>query len=320
MLVEDWPGRLGYMGLGMAASGAMDNLALQIGNILVGNDPGLAGLEIAAGYFEIEITEPGLIAVTGADMSPTLDGEPFPLWTAVAVELGSKLAFSHFGSAGFRSYLAARGGISVEPYLGSRSTCLFGEYGGFEGRKLAVGDELTVDPAPDGADLVGQTLNPAYLPEYTNQWELRAIVGPNSVPDYVTEAGMDAFFGQEFKVSHNANRSAYRLAEVPEGFWARPDGWAGGSHPSNIVDHGDNMRGAINVTGNTPSILIADGPTLGGYVCVANVINADLWKIGQAIPSRDTIHFKQVSMEDATEARRERAATLAAPDLFIKSH
>jgi biotin-dependent carboxylase-like uncharacterized protein len=317
VLVEDWPGRLGYMGMGMAASGAMDNLALQMGNKLVGNDPTLAGLEIAAGYCEFEFTEPGLIAVTGADMSPTLNGAPLPLWTAVAVNAGDKLAFSHFGAQGFRAYLSVRGGIGVEPYLGSRSTCLFGEYGGFQGRKLAAGDELPVDPAPPAPELAGKKINPAYLPDYTNDWELRVVVGPNAVPDYVTEEGMDKFFAQDFKVSHNANRAAYRLAEVPEGFWARPDGGAGGSHPSNIVDHGYNMRGAINVTGNTPSLLIADGPTLGGYVCIANVINADLWKIGQAIPSRDKVHFTSVSIDDAIQARRDRAATLAAPDLVI---
>ncbi|WP_406542573.1 hypothetical protein [Clostridium ljungdahlii] len=114
-----------------------------------------------------------------------------------------------------------------------------------------------------------------------NEWELRTIPGPNSVPDYVTESGMDYLFSTPMKISHNANRAAYRLQEVPDYFWAREDGGKGGSHPSNIVDHGYNMRGAVNVTGNTPSLLIADGPTLGGFVCVANVINVDLWKIGQ---------------------------------------
>lgn len=119
------------------------------------------------------------------------------------------------------------------------------------------------------------------------------------------------------KVSHNANRAAYRLEEVPANFWAREDGGKGGSHPSNIVDHGYNMRGAVNVTGNTPSLLIGDGPTLGGFVCVANVINVDLWKIGQGIPARDKVLLKLVTVEEAIEARNERAAMLKADDLVI---
>ena len=163
----------------------------------------------------------------------------------------------------------------------------------------------------------GKKINDKYIPEYTNEWELRAIPGPNSVPDYVTEEGMDYLFSTNMKISHNANRSAYRLTEVPEYFWARKDGGKGGSHPSNIVDHGYNMRGAINVTGNTPSLLIADGPTLGGFVCVANVINADLWKIGQGIPARDYIKLKLATIEEAIEARKEREAMFEASDLLV---
>jgi allophanate hydrolase subunit 2 len=145
---------------------------------------------------------------------------------------------------------------------------------------------------------------------------LRTVPGPNSAPDYVTVEGLDHFFGEPMKISHNANRAAYRLEEVPDFFWARQDGGAGGSHPSNIVDHGYNMRGAVNVTGDTPSILIADGPTLGGFVCVAGVANADLWKIGQGVPSRDTIRFERATPADAVAARREQAALLAAVDLI----
>ena len=99
--------------------------------------------------------------------------------------------------------------------------------------------------------------------------------------------------------------------------FGREDGGKGGSHPSNIVDHGYNMRGAVNVTGNTPSLLIADGPTLGGFVCVANVINADLWKIGQGIPARDKVKLKLVTVEDAIKARKEREAMFEAVDLVI---
>jgi allophanate hydrolase subunit 2 len=249
-------------------------------------------------------------------MSAKLNGQSIPLWEAIAINPGDQLSFDHFGQYGFRSYVCIAGGIDVPVYLGSKSTCLFGSYGGFQGRKLQPGDEIALGTATANG-LAGRRINPKYLPEYTNQWELRAIPGPNSAPDYVTVAGMDYLFSTPMKISHNANRAAYRLAEVPAYFWARKDGGKGGSHPSNIVDHGYNMRGAVNVTGNTPSLLIADGPTLGGFVCVANVIQADLWKIGQGIPSRDKIKFRLTTVEEAVAARRDSLAMLAAADLII---
>ncbi|WP_406542572.1 hypothetical protein [Clostridium ljungdahlii] len=124
VLVEDWPGRLGYMGLGMAAAGAMDNLALQLGNLILENKKGDAALEIAGGYCQLEIVEDGVIAITGSDMSPTINESVVPMWKAIAVKAGDILKFSHFGQAGFRAYVCIAGGIDVPEYLGSKSTCL----------------------------------------------------------------------------------------------------------------------------------------------------------------------------------------------------
>jgi allophanate hydrolase subunit 2 len=125
----------------------------------------------------------------------------------------------------------------------------------------------------------------------------------NAMPDFATERGMNYLFNHEFQVSLNANRSAIRLDELPDWFFARESGGVGGGHPSNIVDHAYNIRGGLNITGNTPSLLIADGPTLGGFICAINVINADLWRIGQAIPGSDKIVFEQVTPERATALR-----------------
>jgi allophanate hydrolase subunit 2 len=142
------------------------------------------------------------------------------------------------------------------------------------------------------------------LPKYENPIRLRAIAGMNSAPDFATERGMDYLFSHEFHVSLNANRSAIRLDELPDWFFARESGGVGGSHPSNIVDHAYNIRGGLNIMGNTPSLLIADGPTLGGFICSLNVIYADLWKIGQAIPGSGKIVFEQTSPDEATALRR----------------
>jgi allophanate hydrolase subunit 2 len=89
----------------------------------------------------------------------------------------------------------------------------------------------------------------------------------------------------------------------------------GGSHPSNIIDHAYAIRGALNICGNTPILLIADGPTLGGYMCALNVINADLWKVGQGTPSRDFIKFQVAGQEEATQARIEQKKLLSEASL-----
>lgn len=308
-LVEDWPGRLGYLGKGMAASGAFDSLALRFANFLVGNPLGEAGLEITGGYFEGEFGSDMVISVTGTDMQPTINEQRIPMWEAIKVSKGDKIKFIHFGEFGFRSYMAFAGGIDVPVYLGSKSTCIFGSYGGFNGRKLAPGDTLDIGkPAHDLNALKGRCIKMDALPEYSREWRLRATPGPNGAPDYVTQTGMDHLYAHSFKVQHTSNRSAYRLEELPEGFFAREDGGVGGSHPSNIVDHAYAIPGAVNVCGNTPIILIADGPTLGGYMCTLTVINADLWKIGQGTPARDFIQFDYCTLEEALEARKKQAS------------
>lgn len=303
-LVEDWPGRLGYLGKGMSASGAFDNVALGLGNIVVGNNSGEAGLEITGGFFEAQFGADTVITVTGTDMKPTLNGESVPMWQAVSVNKGDTIKFSHIGPVGFRSYMAIAGGIDVLPYLGSKSTCIFGSYGGFKGRKIQAGDEIRFGkPKTALPELRGNKLREGVVPEYTNHWVLRAIPGPNTSPDYATEEGMNLLFERTSKIQHTSNRSAYRLDALPDSFFSRTDGGVGGSHPSNIIDHAYAIRGALNICGNTPILLVADGPTLGGYMCALNVINADLWKVGQGTPSRDTIKFQLSSQDEAIQAR-----------------
>ena len=137
-VVEDWPGRLGYLGAGMAPAGAMDNVALELGNLLVGNPNGEAGIEITAGLFVARFDEPAVISVTGTDMKATINEEPFPLWENIKVEAGDKVKFGSYGERGFRAYLCVAGGVDVPVYLGSKSTCLFGSYGGYSDRKSVV--------------------------------------------------------------------------------------------------------------------------------------------------------------------------------------
>jgi biotin-dependent carboxylase-like uncharacterized protein len=300
----------------MSASGAFDNVALGLGNILVGNAPGEAGLEITGGMFTCEMGKDSVIAVCGADMQPSLNDQPLPMWQSTKVHKGDILKFSHIGKYGFRSYLTVAGGIDVPPYLGSKSTCVFGNYGGFHGRPLQPGDDIPLGkPSESLSALEGRKIKPEAMPLYGNEWPLRAIPGPNSAPDYVTVEGMDYLFSHAFKIQHTSNRSAYRLDELPDYFFARQDGGVGGSHPSNIIDHAYAIRGALNICGNTPILLIADGPTLGGYMCAFNVFNADLWKVGQGTPARDFLRFELGTQEEAVQARKEQRELLSEASL-----
>ena len=146
-VVEDWPGRVGYLDNGMASSGAFDPVALGLANVCVGNAPGEAGIEIAGGYLEGEFADDGVVALAGTEMGATVNGEPVPLYEAFKVSKGDQIKFSHFGDGGFRCYMALAGGVDVPVYLGSKSTCVFGSYGGFDGRPLTAGDEVKVGAA-----------------------------------------------------------------------------------------------------------------------------------------------------------------------------
>ncbi|MEM0143026.1 MAG: biotin-dependent carboxyltransferase family protein [Candidatus Micrarchaeaceae archaeon] len=305
-LVEDFPGRLGLLSKGMSTSGGMDNLSLRLANLIVGNSINDATLEIAGGYFEAEFLEDTVITIVGADMQPTINGSPIPMWESVYIKKGDLLKMSVFKDYGFRSYIGVAGGIDVPVYLGSKSTCVFGNYGGFEGRALKENDVIkTGKPSKKFEKIVGRKLKQHLIPTYTHVWEIKAIPGPNTSPDYVTQKGMDYLFDEEHKVKHTSNRSAYRLEDVPLYFFAREDGGEGGSHPSNIVDHGYAVPGTLNICGNTPIILCVDGPTLGGYINTLQIIYAELWKIGQTIPLKDKIKFIYCTQSEAIELRKQ---------------
>ena len=134
-------GRTGYQQFGVPVSGAMDPRSFVLGNLLVGNDEGEASLEITLMGPMIEFTAANVVALTGADLSATLNGVPMPRYRAVLVKPGDLLAFG-MQKSGCRAYLAAAGGFDIEPVMGSRSTYLKAKIGGLRGRKLGKDDFL----------------------------------------------------------------------------------------------------------------------------------------------------------------------------------
>lgn len=310
--VQDFPGRQGLLDQGICPAGPFDSLAFRLANLLVGNAAGEAGLEVTAGNFRARFETDALVAVCGADMQPKLDGEPVPLWQAVPVRAGQELALGSVAGGGFRAYLAVAGGIDVPAYLGSKATYVPGGIGGFEGRALKPGDRVAIGrPVGDTAALAGRRVRPGAVPAYGTAWEVEAVPGPQAAPDYWTWEDYDFFFANTWKLDRNSNRMGYRLQSHPWQ-WARTGGGVAGGHPSNILDNGYAV-GAVNIAGDQPIILAVDGPTLGGFVCAAGVASGAMWKLGQMAPGRDTIRFRELTIEEAADlARRTEALASAA--------
>jgi len=291
--VQDGPGRLGYWNIGVPPSGPMDGKSFALAASLVGNPPEAAGLECTLMGPTLRFNVAATIAIVGADMQATVDGKPVAMNRAIDVLAGSVLEMKAVKGPGARTYVAFRDGLDVPSYLGSRSTFTLGKFGGHAGRALRVGDVLRVSESVAPAKPQAAVTPPAL----TNNWEIAVLYGPHGAPDFFLPEDIDMLFATSWKVHHHSDRTGIRLIG-PHPKWARTDGGEAGLHPSNIHDNAYAV-GTIDFTGNLPIILGPDGPSLGGFVCPATIIQADLWKIGQ-LKAGDTIKFVPVSQPTAS--------------------
>ncbi len=300
--VQDYPGRLGYWAVGVPPSGPMDSHALRQGNLLLGNAEGCAALEITMSGPLLRFNTDAVVAVTGAVIPLTINGEAQPLNTAVFVPAGSQLALGTIAGAGARSYLCVRGGLDVPDYLGSKSTFTLGQFGGHGGRALRAGDVLHVASLVDRS--AGQQIPSEQLEDLADVRHIRVIYGPHGAPEYFTENYMHTFFATAWEVHFNSSRTGVRLIG-PKPEWVRADGGEAGLHPSNIHDN-PYAIGAVDFTGDMPVILGPDGPSLGGFVCPVTIIEADLWQLGQ-LKAGDKVVFEAVSIQTARDLIRRSA-------------
>ncbi|HEY8546426.1 MAG TPA: urea carboxylase [Acidimicrobiales bacterium] len=327
-LVVAHPGRTGYWSVGVPPSGPMDDWSFRLGNALLGNPADAAGLELSVAGPTLRFHRPATVCLTGADMGATLDTGPADAgcaggagdargdgpggrvepWVPVDVPAGAVLRLGAIEGAGARAYLLVRGGLAVPEVLGSRTTFDLGGFGGLAGRALQPGDLLRIDPEP-AAPVVAGGLPPALRPELTDRWVLAVLDGPHAAPDYLTAADVDLLYGTDWEVHYNSARTGVRLVG-PRLSWARPDGGDAGLHPSNVHDNAYAV-GTVDFTGDMPVILGPDGPSLGGFVCPATVVDADLWKIGQ-LRAGDRVRLLPVSAQAAADARTAQAEVLSA--------
>ncbi|MBW4538437.1 MAG: urea carboxylase [Myxacorys chilensis ATA2-1-KO14] len=307
--IQDYPGRVGYWNVGVPPSGPMDHLAFRLANRLLDNPESTAGLEFTVTGPTLRFNTDTVICLTGAEMKATLNGEAVPFWSAVPVRAGSTLKLKGIPGDGYRTYLAVKHGFDVPDYLGSKSTFALGKFGGHAGRTLRPGDVLKLNQSAE-VEHAEPTLPTALIPTYTNHWEIGVLYGPHGAPDFFTEEDIDLFFSTDWKIHYNSTRTGIRLIG-PKPKWARSDGGEAGLHPSNIHDNAYAI-GTIDFTGDMPIILGLDGPSLGGFVCPATIIQAELWKIGQLKPG-DTVRFYRLTFAEALQrelAQDQQIATL----------
>lgn len=303
MTVQDL-GRPDARRYGVAPGGALDQFALAVANQLVGNAPGAAGIEMTAGGVILRIFSPSTIALTGADLGATIDGQPLPLWTVLRTHGEVRIQLEgRRGTWGARAYLAIAGGIDVPRVLGSRSTNLAGHFGGLHGQPLRPGDHLPVGNAlPNVGSRVGLHWPSSARPRYTSEPTLHFIPGPHS--DSFMRESIVELCTTLLRVSATSNRMGYRL----EGQKVRYN------HLHNLFSLGV-IPGTIQVPPDgIPILLMADAQPTGGYPIVGVVMSADLPLAAQLLPG-DSLRLSETTLEAACNAYQQQGELLGhSPD------
>lgn len=276
-------GRIGFAHLGLSPAGAADSLSFRIANLLLGNGANTPAFEMTLLGPTLEFETAALIAISGSRTSTSLPiNEPFPVAAGTRVTTGSLLD-------GARAYLAIRGGLAVPGTMNSCSTFLPAGIGGFKGRALKKGDQI----APSQ-----QKVGPICKLESARVASLQLRHGPIRVTaalqcDWFGQETIDRFQHQVFMIRDDSNRSGLRLQGEP----ILP------AQQRELLTEGIAL-GAVQIPRDgQPIILFVDQQTTGGYPKIANVVAADIWRVGQLRP-RDEVRFSFVKIPDAIELLR----------------
>jgi biotin-dependent carboxylase-like uncharacterized protein len=281
--IQDF-GRYGFQRYGVPVSGAIDPHAFLAANLLVGNNPNDAALEITLSGPELLLLNAAEIAVTGANLSPTLNGEPVDSWQTIRVRKGDTLSFG-LSKEGCRAYLAVSRGIDVPVVLGSRSTYVRGRFGGFSGRQLKEGDVIeSFEPKEQLESRL--SLHQERIPHYRREVEVHVVLGPQV--SCFTERGVDVFLVNPYTITSDSDRMGLRL----EGLEVEVKG------PAYMVSDAT-PPGSVQVpSGGKPIILLQDAQTTGGYPKIAVVGTPGIARLGQLRP-HSKIRFSKISLDRA---------------------
>jgi antagonist of KipI len=293
-------GREGFGPLGVSPSGAADAISLRLGNRLVGNAEGAAGLEMTLLGGTFVFPDGAVLALAGSDFGATLDGKSVGLWTPVEAKPGQTLRLGPTRS-GARCYLCVQGGIEVKLFLESASTHILSGLGGHEGRALRKGDVLNIGVASGSTRK--RKLSLLALEKLSPRKILRVTPGPQS--DWFPVSAQQIFYGSTYRVTEESNRMGLRLegAAIPA-----PRG-------GEMISEGVAL-GAVQVPEKgLPIVLFVEQQTTGGYPKIANVISADFHSLGQLRP-RDEIRFERVDWETARAMLIKQEKLLASEELI----
>jgi antagonist of KipI len=302
-------GRIGHQRVGIPVSGAMDRVALRIGNLLLGNDERAAGLEMTIVAPSLAFESDALFAIAGPDWGAVLDDQPIPSWHATFAPRGATLKF-HGAPAGCRAYLALGGGIDVPPVLGSRSTYLRAAFGGHEGRTLRIGDVLQCGLSSSLSRRITQSIQgrpstvarwsvgPSLRPAYRNEATISLLPGTHT--GYLTADARRRLFDEEFRISTQSDRMGYRLTGPTLELQA----------PLELLSEGVAFGTVQLPPGGSPIVLMADGQTTGGYPRIGEVASVDLPALAQLRPG-DRVRFTPISLADAQRRYVEREQEIA---------
>ena len=296
-------GRYGYQKYGVVVSGAMDSFSMRLSNIIVGNNENEAVLEITLIGPEVKIKKGNLISITGADLSPTINGIKVPMGRPVYLNEDCILKF---GACiyGCRAYLSIAGGLDME----SKSTYIRGGIGGKHGRALKNGDEISIAEKNDlSKRIIKKLFDGKSKKAFTYpKWYIKEAIFKNSENneirvledrqfDDVSYESIDKFFDSEFVIDSKSDRMGYRVNGPEIKF----------KHDIEMIS-GEVSFGTIQIPpdGN-PIILLADRATAGGYPKIARVIYYDFQRIVQRKPS-EKIKFKRITIEKAEDLYLER--------------
>jgi len=279
-------GRFGYLDYGVPREGSLDFFSAGLANTLVGNAAGAAVLEITITGPRMEVLSGADIALTGAEMEITVNGEKAESWQSLRVARGDIIRISR-AMHGCRSYLAVTGGFDVPLVMGSRATYLKGRIGGVEGRALVKGDELKRGAGPllAGNRHIPREARPTFPSEVT----LRTMPGPQ---DDAFSLSLDMFYSSSYEVTPASDRMGCRL----RGPALHHDHGVAESIISEPI-----VPGSVQVPADGQPIILLVGQTAGGYTKIATIISADMPKVAQIRPG-DTVRFERVGLEEAHAA------------------
>lgn len=278
-------GRNGHQKSGFHVCGAMDQRAMKLANMLLDNDEKEAVLEFILMGPKLQFTSDTFVAITGGNFAPALNGQPVPMYQAVAVKKDDILEFK-FATDGNWGYVAFAGGLDIPMEMGSRSTDVKCGIGGYQGRKMAVNDQIEF--RSKCTYLSSFQHRKLEAPDYSaDVTEIRVVMGPQD--DYFTQQGIHTFLSSEYMLTSQSDRMGYRL----EGDYIEHN-----EKGSDIISDGIAL-GSIQVPAHgKPIIMLADRQTTGGYTKIATVVSSDIPKLVQCKFNKK-VKFTAISVEEA---------------------